>query len=1382
MALRIARWAGYALLGLIALVAALILFLNTSAGKRFIINRLDTIETASGIGVHIGRIEGSIYGRMEIRDLRVTDTRGVFLTAPRVMLDWRPFAYLHKKIAVHELSARTVTLLRNPALKPTPPNPNAPILPNIDIELDRLAIGRLIIQPPVTGKRHIVRLNGSVDIAGGRARIALDADALKARGVAGGDRLALKLDAVPDRNRFALEAHVSAPAGGLMDSYAGLGKPLALNIHGGGDWAHWQGRARAELGGAQLADLAITGVDGTFHTTGTLKPGLMLGGPVARLTEPALSIDLTTRLAHRTSDTKLVARSDALAIDAVGLIDLAHNRLGDFHINARLLSPGAIAGAVRGRDVALAATMDGPFAKPTIDYHLTAGAIGFGAIGIEGLAAQGRATIDSQRVLIPVHATAGKVVGLSASLGGLVTHLRLDGDIAWQNEQIASDNLHIRSDRIDATATILADLAHGHYTGALRGRINDYQVQGLGRLNVVTDARLVPGRGGGFAIRGHVRARTTRIDNGAIAGQLGGNALIDADIGYDLSGRATMSNLRITAPRFRITSGHGSYQPNGRIALVAAGQSAAYGPFTLDVSGTIAKPQAHITAARPGLGLGLSGFDATLESGAGGYRVRAKGQSNYGPFTADVTLETGGGASRFRINSAIIAGVRFGGEVAQTPAGPYAGTLTLTGSGLNGTIRLSAAGRVQQADLDLRAQAARIPGSMPITIGSGMLTATVRLPQSGPDVEGRFSFADVRDGDLAIARAQGRITYHGGSGRVALLASGQRGVPFDLAAQAALSPGRVIANLKGTVNGLALHLAQPAVATKSGGAWTLAPVTVILPGGQVTLSGSYGAATSLHAALDNLDLSMANAFAPQFGLGGKASGTIDYRGGGTVPDLRARIDIAGFTRTGALTVSEPVDIALLATLDDSGGDARALIRRGGATIGRAVARLAPLGLGASLSERLAAAPLSGGIRYQGPAEVPWALTGIAGQQLSGPVAIGMDFGGRLGAPTLTGLIRASQLRYENSSYGTVLSDIALEGRFSGSQFVLEKLAAKAGSGTVSAHGTVGLDAASGYPIDLSATLANAQLARSDSLDATVSGTLSITNGKANGGLIKGDLSLPEVRYRIVRQGSAEVPTLTGVHRKGAKITPEAPSSSLPSNWKLAIRLHADNRVFVSGMGLEAEWRTDMQVRGTTAHPRVVGRIEEVRGTYSFAGRRFDIDHGIIAFEGQLDNPTLDISASATVEDITATVSISGTAQDPQVSFTSTPALPQDEVLSRILFGSSVTSLSPTQAIQLAAALNSLRGSGGGFNPLGKLRSVAGIDRLRVLGADEAAGHGTALAAGKYISNNIYVEIVTDARGFTATQLEISLTKALSILSQAGSFGGSNAALQYKKTY
>ncbi len=1385
MALRIAKWAAIVIAGLAGLLALMLFALDTQPGRRFIADRLAGFSTASGLNFRAGRIDGSIYGRMMLRNVEIRDAQGAFAWIPELTVDWRPFAYLHSQIDVRDLLAPSATLLRRPALKPVPSDPNAPILPDIDLALGRLDVGRLDILPAVTGRRHIVRLAGSAQIADGRAQIKLDADAVRAAGVAGGDRLHLRLDAVPAANRFALEVTLAGPQGGLIDSYAGLGKPLMLRVGGRGDWANWRGRASGTLGAAPLAMLDLTGRNGTFDTRGTVRPGLILTGPAARLTDPAIRLHLVTALADRKADTRLEATSDAFALKFAGLIDLGASRFGGVKVEGRLLRPGAVAPNVAARDVRLVATLDGTFVTPTVDYRVTAAEIGFGTTRVAGLAVQGKATVNANRLVVPVHATARAVTGLNAAAGCLFTHMRLDGDLAYENGKVATDNLRVRSDRIDATAILIADIGKGSYTGALKGWVNDYEVNGLGRVNLVTDARLVPGMNGGFAIKGRVRVTTRRIDNATVRDQLGGDALITADVGYDLAGGATVHNLRMRAPKLRIVAGEGYYRPNGRIGFRALAQSAVYGPATLDVSGTVARPIARLRAERPGLGVGLAGVEATLEGQAGGYRVRAKGQSDYGPFAADVLLNTGRGAVGLDIASASFAGVTLAGHLVQTPPGPFAGTLTLTGSGLNGTVKLAAVQAVQHADIDLRASAARLPGPTPTTIGSGSIIATALLTPGAPSVTGRFALAEVRNGTLAVAQARGRIDYQGGKGSIALAArGGQAGAPFDLAMQAALAPTRIVANVKGDFNGIAVSLASPAVATKAAATWQLAPVTVVVPQGRMDVSGSIGAATAAHAVLRNLDLAIVNVFAPGLGVGGKASGTIDYTGGNPVPTVRALVDVAGFSRTASLTVSDPVDAAFLATLNGAGGDLRALIRRNGTVLGRAQVRLAPLGEGDGLTERLMHAPLSGGIRYNGPAEVLWAMSGIAKQDLSGPIAIGADLGGRLDRPTVTGVVRANALRYENEAFGTVLSKMAVDGRFTQSQFLLNAMSATAGRGSIQASGTVGLDSATGFPIDVKVILDNARLARGDDLDATVTGNLAVTNSKAGGGLIKGELTIPEARYQIVREGAASVPELAGVRRKG--MPPPKPGegggATLPSNWKLDIHLRADNRIFVSGMGLEAEWRTDMRVTGTSTTPSIVGRLEVVRGTYSFAGRRFDLDHGLITFQGALTNPALDIAASTTVEGVSATIAIGGYAQQPNITFTSSPSLPQDEVLSRLLFGSSVTSLSPTQAIQLAAALNSLRGSGGGLNPLGKLRGVAGIDRLRVLGADESAGRGTALAAGKYISNNIFVEIVTDARGFTATQLEISLSKALSVLSQTGSFGGSNVSLRYKKVY
>ncbi|PTQ10712.1 hypothetical protein CLG96_09875 [Sphingomonas oleivorans] len=1379
------KWIAILFGGLIALVALLLLGLNSGPGRDLVRRQLAAYETASGLNIRAGRIDGSLYGRMLLRDVEIRDPKGAFLTVPALTLDWRPFAYARSKIDIRELSATQARLIRLPELKPVPSEPDAPILPDIDLALGRLRVDRLVVEPAVTGRLHIVRFAGMADLADRRARISADAMALAASGVAGGDRLALRLDAAPDANRLLIDANLAAPAGGLVDSFAKLGKPLTFAVNGRGDWANWRGRAVGRLAGAPLANLAILGRDGDFRVKGALRPGLALGGPAARLTEPRVDLDLLARLDERRADTRLVARSGALALDAAGLIDLGQSRFGNFRLNGRLLTPGAIADNVRGRDVAFQALLDGPFATPIVEYRLRAAALGFGETLVEGLDARGRARVDADRILIPVSATARRVAGLNAAAGGLLTNISINGDLAYGDGKLLSDNLRLRSDRIDATAILFADIAGGTYTGALKGRVNDYQVDGIGRIALVTDAELVTAPGGGFGIRGRVRVTTRRLDNASLRDQLGGNAVITADVGFTQEGVATIRNLRMASPRFRITGGEGSYRPDGRIAFRAVGSSTQYGALAVAISGTADQPLVRLRAPRPYVGVQLRDVEAELVGTAQGYEVRARGGSTYGPFLADLLIRSDAGPLALDIRTARFAGIDFGGRIVQTAAGPFDGTLRLSGSGLAGTMRLAAAGAHQRADFDLRAASARIPGDVPITIGSGTIRATAILYPDAPEIVGAVSLANIQQGEYLLSRLQGRVRYRAGQGNAALIASGNSGLPFDIALQAALSPTAIRANIRGTANDIAFRLARPAEIVKIGGGWQLQPATILLPQGEVDLSGDYGAATTLHARLRNVDLALAQAFAPGLGLGGKASGTIDYAlpSGKTVPVARARLDIARFTRTSALTISDPLDVALLGTLSDAGGDMRALIRRGAAIVGRLQARLAPLGKGAGLGERLFAAPLSGGIRYNGPAEMLWALTGIAGQSVSGPVAVAADFGGRLDRPTLNGLIRANALRYENEAYGTVLSNMAVAGRFTQSRLDLTSLTARAGRGSVTARGTIGLDAASGFPIDLTAQLDGAQLARSDALGATVSGTLAITNNQAEGALIRGDLNIPEARYRIIRQGAAEVTELTGVRRKGAPAVPPEPPSAAPSIWKLDLRVHANNQIFVSGMGLEAEWRTDLRVTGTASDPRIIGEMEVVRGTYSFAGRRFDLDNGTVTFQGgPVTDPALSIAASTSVEGVTATINIGGRATNPQISFTSTPALPQDEVLARLLFGTSVTTLSPTQAIQLAAALNSLRGSGGGLNPLGKLRSATGIDRLRVLGADRAAGRGTALAAGQYISNRIYVEIITDARGFTATQLEISLSRALSLLSQAGSFGGSNVSLRYKKDY
>jgi translocation and assembly module TamB len=1388
-----AKWIGIALLVIVALIGAFFLWLNSDLGRRYVVKQINQLEMASGLDIDVGSMEGSIFGQLTLHDLRLKDPKGLFFVAPVAKLDWRPLSYFRNQIDIKGLEIPRARLYRLPELKPG--DPNAPMLPDIDIDVGHFAVGRILVDPAVTGYRHLLTLQGGAKISDGRAQVSLDTGAIAAPGLPGGDRFALRLNAVPADNRLDLGLNIQAPGNGFVAGLTGLRQPLVAHVGGRGSWKDWNGRARALLGGKPFADLNVGARNGTFTVTGPLQPGLMMAaGPARRLLEPMVQVNLVTTLANRRADTRLRLNSSAMAVAAEGVIDMGKSQFDNLKVAARLTQPGAIMPKLTARGLQIAMVLNGAFKTPFVAYDVKAATLGFNGTNVEGLSARGRMKVDTDRMSVPVSARARRITGLNPAFGSLLTNVALNGTFNISGTRLLSDDLKIRSDKLNATTVIVADLSKGQYQAGIQGTVNGYEMEGIGLLDLTTHMDVVTA-GNGFGIKGKVAIHTRRIDNASARDLLGGNAVASATVAMNPDGIIRLDNIRLNSPGVRITSGSGTYWPDGRIAFRGTGVTKAYGALAVVVTGTATKPQVQLRAANPGFGIGLRDVVASIRATGTGYAITATGQSAYGPFSADVVILASKGPMTIDIRRLTFAGMTFAGRVVQTAAGPYAGTLTMTGQGLDGVIRLAAAGKYQQAQVSARANGATIPGPNPILIQRGVIEATAILYPGAPQIVGDVQLAGVRASNFFLARARARADYRGGRGTAQIFAEGSSGVPFRVGLNAALEPNHVRAAAQGIANNIPFRLARPADARRlANGVWQLSPTQIVLPQGNVLLAGRYGGGMEVQARLQSLDLSILNAFSPGLGISGRATGSLDFAqpAGTSFPRADARLDIAGFSRTGIAVRSPPVDMALAGTLRPEGGGLNAVIRRGGALIGRAQVRLQPVGGSGSWMSRMMEAPLAGGIRYNGPADVLWSFSGIADQHLSGPIGVAADFSGRVSSPQLTGIVRANDLTYVHETYGTRLTNLAIQGRFTSSTLELTQISAKAGRGTISGRGTVGFAATAGYPIDIRLNLNNAQLARSDALSATLTGELAINNSRAGGALISGDLQLPNVRYEIIRQGAAEIVELAGVRRKGQPLPDpaallaqaEAQAQGTPSVWKLDLRVRAQNQVYVSGMGLESEWSADLKIGGTTATPTMVGRVELIRGTLSFSGQRFDVTRGLITFVGNRPpNPRIDLVASSTIKDVQVNINIGGTALSPQIAFTSSPALPQDEIMARILFGGSVSEISALQAIQLASSLNSLRGSGGGLNPLGKLRSATGLGRLRVLGADQTTGRGTAVAAGFYLSRNIYLELITDARGFTATQIEIALSKALSVLSQMSTSGsGNNVNLRYRKQY
>ncbi|MGB3930210.1 MAG: hypothetical protein WBL20_14750, partial [Sphingobium sp.] len=347
---------------LVLLVAGLLLGLNTQQGKRFLIGQIAALQLESGMKIEVGRIDGSIYGDMVIHDLVLRDPKGVFAVSPRVHVVWKPFRYVNNHLSVSLLESPLIVLARSPQFNATPSDPNAPILPDLDIDVDRMKIARFVLARPVIGQKREIAIDGVTHIADGRAQLSASAV------VDSGDRLQAKLDAVPAQNRLAMSGTLTAPKGGVIAAMSGLTDGVTATLDGKGTWQAWDGRLIARSPKGELANLALAARDGNFAVKGPVRPGLVFAGTVDRLAGPQLDVDLLAGLNERRVNLKGTLRSPALAADAQGLVDLGTSRFSALRINAALLTPGAIMEKVKGRDVRASVILDGPMATPFIDY------------------------------------------------------------------------------------------------------------------------------------------------------------------------------------------------------------------------------------------------------------------------------------------------------------------------------------------------------------------------------------------------------------------------------------------------------------------------------------------------------------------------------------------------------------------------------------------------------------------------------------------------------------------------------------------------------------------------------------------------------------------------------------------------------------------------------------------------------------------------------------------------------------------------------------------------------------------------------------------------------------------------------------------------------
>lgn len=1374
--MRALRWIGIALGGIVLLAAFLLWIADTSIGHRFIADQIAAQSPASGLRIRIGRIDGSIYSKARLRDIRLYDPEGLFLHVSDTRLHWTPAGWLANRLDITSLDIPAATLYKIPKFHPSPKK--GPILPGFDIRIGRLTVERLAIEPAAGGgKRRTGHLAASADIRNGRAMVKLDADA------AAGDRLTLLLDAEPDGNRFDLDVRLNAPAGGVFGQLIGTTKPVAMTVKGDGDWKRWKGSLHSEVSGAEVAQLGLTNDAGAFALDGRLMLGSITQGKIQRLTAPLLRISGDARLENRRLDGRIRLASKELTVDLSGIADLGTNRFSPLNIDAQLLDPHALFPNMKGRDIRLKARLDGAFGTASFDYLLTAPFVAFDQTGFEAVRASGQGRLGKPPILVPLKLTASRVTGVGDVAGGILANISVNGPLAVTSKALTGDGLVLKSDKLSGKLTLFVDLVTGRYDIGLAGQLQRYLIPGLGIVDVKSELKVVPGAGGhGTQIAGRGQAWVRRLDNSFLAGLTRGLPRIDTGLVRGPDGIIHFVGLKLISPGLSL-SGAGYRRHDGTFFFEGRGRQSQYGPVTRFVlDGHIERPKIDLNLARPNEALGLNDVHLLLDPDAGGFIWRANGGSRLGRFDGNGSILLPAHAAATVVVATLSASNITAKGSLRSVTGGFAGQLALAGAA-SGTLNFAPSDAVQEIEAHVKLRDAALEGPPAISARRASFDGTLRLEPDGTAIDGSMTGQGLSYEGIKLARLAANVKLHNGSGDVRASLAGSRGRAFDLQTEARITPERIELAGSGTIDRRPVRLTHPAILTHEGDGWRVQPTALEFSGGRARVSGLFGgSATEFDASVSQMPLTIVDMLFPKSGLGGNANGTVSYRQAtGQSPSGRADLRIRGLTRSGLILSSRPVDVGLTAVLTPGNAAARAVAVSGGQTIGRAQAQIRP-GAGPDLMTRLKAGPIFAQLRFNGAADTLWRMTGVEGFDVSGPVAIGADVTGTAANPAIKGSVRTANARLESAATGMVLSGIQASGQFSGSRLVIDRLTGNAGGGTVSGRGSFDFTTGQRLGMNLVLQADKAVLLARDDLGATVTGPITFASDGHGGGVISGDVELVKSAFRLGRAtAAAAIPQL---NVREVNVVAEDREQGLPSSpWRLAIKARAPNRLSVTGLGIESEWRADLQIGGSITEPAIVGRADLVRGGYEFAGRRFDLQRGTIRFQGEVPaDPTLDILATGDTQGISAIIRVTGTGQRPEIAFSSTPALPEDELLSRMLFGTSITNLSAPEALQLAAAVASLQGGGNGLNPINALRNAIGLDRLRILPADTVTGQKTSVAAGKYITRRAYVEIITDGQGYSATRAEFQITRWLSILSSISTIGRQTATIRASKDY
>lgn len=1309
-AARRAAWILAALVAVTLVTAGGLLITANTVGGRSLIERW-TARLTEG-HVRISGLAGSFPSAVDAEELVLSDDRGAWLTAQGISLRWSPLDLIAWDLRATSLHVARLDIVRPPVTAHHSPSSGGSVkLPHIDVE--QFSVETLVLEPALVGTRTSLVVRG-----GAHLKSLEDATGSLTAHRTDGDgdyELALHFD----RTRMDATLRLEEPASGPLEHLVQLPGLGALSV-------------TASLEGPRTAE----------------------------------RIELRGRVGN-------------LSASAQGTVDLERRSAElDYSLDSAAIAPRP---GLAWRSVSLRGSWHGPLTRPQASAHLL----------IDGLEIPGHvgfAMLDASL------GAAGGALTLSATTSGLVLPGPAPRLLAGSPIRLDA-TLHLdeptRPIEIAASQRLLSVQARA-VTAGERSATFEVRIPDVAPFAALAGDKSTAPAGlkqvsGSLSASGKLVeiAAGARLDLDARTAGLRAPPALASLLGksprLQLSGSWTDRALEVE--RLVLTGASLSFSGDGSAELAAGG--------TPSASGSQSGPQ----SLRARWNLSVPDLAAVSPAMRGTFKLSGELSGPIGALSAQIQ-ESSTVSIRGSPQGALDASL----QVRGLPSA-LTGSLQAQGSFDGAPLDLQASlerGRdslfhllVQHADWKSVHVAANVATGADLSQGRGSLNLNIgRLadlqPLIGRPLEGSVEGSVTLSPDAGHTHAQLRVEARnvGDSGVVAnavLTGSGPisalplqlavqspdvRGSPatFDAAVRLSFASRMLtLEKVEAGYRGASLHLLSPArIAFRDG--LRLSGLRLGMQHATLSADGEVSPALDLSASVSRVDAALVNSFAPDLLAQGTLSAEARLTGTLSAPKGRATLEVSGLRMANSTARNLPaLNLKCTAQLGGTAAQVDAQLTAGRASQLKLTGR-APLTAAGTLSLEL-----SGKL----DAAMANPLLEAHGERAAGTLTVAATVTGPARAPEIGGSIELTHGDIRDYAQGVHFDDITA--RLTGGQGILRiaSLTAHAGPGQISMTGTLGV-LKSKMPIDVELTAKNAQPITSDILTANLNADIHVKGTLRQRIDVTGTVHLNRAQIGIPNSLPPNVAVLD-VRRPGDE-PPEAEKRRLTIG--LDVSLAAPREILVQGRGLDAELGGSLTIHGTSKEPQVRGGFQLIMGTFTLSSTQLNFTMGEVSFNGaglrgKID-PTLDFTAQATAADATVTLRVTGFADAPKFTLTSTPQLPQDEILARLLFGESASQLTGLQVAEIGAALASLSGIGGsGLNPLEKVQKALGLNRLTVGSATTTSANGTpqtagaSLTAGRYVSSRVFVAATQNTTGTSQLEVDISLSKHLKLQTKLG---------------